>query len=461
MRKRRRERNGDVDVTNKKERRDSEKSEVEEVAENMEEEIHNDESACDEPGSAWPRFLIVEGEGLEAVPHLRGVRSLRELVGGVTKVTRHATGSLLVEVASREAATQLMAVESLCGCGVQVTPHRARSVRGVITCREILRDEVTDICEELAAVGVVKVERIHRKVDGVSTPTPTLILTFSGELPKEGYVRVGFLRVRVRPYIRNPLLCYKCFRFGHVQAKCRGIARCGRCGSSDHDNDRECTLAMKCRNCSGEHSAFSRDCPAWLREKAIQKVIVKENVPFFEAARRVVRGTYAAAAARGTAAPVDTAQVAPQREAAAQAAPQGRVAACVQTAPPMRSFGTQTEIASKDAWVQTSTCEEEEEAEEENLTSEDEDENTHMSDEQENEEKEPPSEDIEDPVRRTKLRLTKLGFKLLEPSILLGPEEYARQSGGYVLKAYSRDIQRTPLPAGYKRDHSWSPVKYP
>jgi hypothetical protein len=132
----------------------------------------------------------------------------------------------------------------------------------------------------------------------------------------------------------------------------------------------------------------------------------------------------------------------------------------------MRSFGTQTEKASKDAWVQTSTCEEEEEeeeeeAEEKNLTSEDEDENTHMSDEEENEEEEPPSEEIEESSSACGESQHEAQSDNVCPVHQLSPEELARQDGCYVLQAYNRDIQRTPRPAGYKKDQSWSPVKYP
>jgi hypothetical protein len=235
----------------------------------------------------WPKFLLVTGEGLGAVSLLKSSRWLSQHVAGVTNVTRQASGSLGVAVSSREASDAVLGLRQLCGCPVEVSPHWSfNSRRGVFWSRDLLGETEDDLLTELASVGVVKAKRITRKSDGADEPTPSVILTFDRmELPSS--VRVGFLSVRVRPYVPNPLICYRCFRYGHTKARCRGKAICAKCGGADHTDDRQCEKASHCRSCGGDHSALSRDCPVWLQEREVQRVVAADNVPFSEAVRRV------------------------------------------------------------------------------------------------------------------------------------------------------------------------------
>lgn len=51
--------------------------------------------------------------------------------------------------------------------------------------------------------------------------TMAVLVSFREEnLPQR--VSMGFLSFLVKPYVRPPLCCYKCQRFGHVAAVCRG-----------------------------------------------------------------------------------------------------------------------------------------------------------------------------------------------------------------------------------------------
>ncbi len=43
-------------------------------------------------------------------------------------------------------------------------------------------------------------------------------------------VYIGFMCYDVRLYIPPPLRGFKCQRFGHIAAVCKGKQRCGKCG---------------------------------------------------------------------------------------------------------------------------------------------------------------------------------------------------------------------------------------
>ncbi|GBO20814.1 hypothetical protein AVEN_154276-1 [Araneus ventricosus] len=124
------------------------------------------------------------------------------------------------------------------------------------------------------------------KRDGHLIDTKHLILTFhSPKIPES--VRAGYIKLTVRPYIPNPLRCFKCQRFGHSKASCRGTLTCARCAKAGHDSS-DCKASEKCVNCKGSHTSFSRLCSAWKFEKEVIAEKVKKDISFLEA-RKIVK----------------------------------------------------------------------------------------------------------------------------------------------------------------------------
>ena len=133
------------------------------------------------------------------------------------------------------------------------------SSRGVIRCRELAGMSETDIRDELSEQGVILVKRIRRKEDGQDKDTNTLFLTFcNANLPKD--IRIGYLRVKVDPFIPNPLRCFKCQKYGHGAQRCSSAAVCPKC-ALEHEGP--CTNPPKCVNCKGAHPSSSKDCDVW------------------------------------------------------------------------------------------------------------------------------------------------------------------------------------------------------
>ncbi|XP_055951612.1 uncharacterized protein LOC129987684 [Argiope bruennichi] len=153
---------------------------------------------------------------------------------------------------------------------------------------------------ELKPQGVTNVRQINIRRNGQLLPTKHYIITFhSPKLPE--FLYAGYIKLPVRPYIPNPLLCFQCQRFGHSKANCRGTLTCARCAEKGHDSQ-QCCAPEKCVNCEGNHTSVSRTCERWQLEKKIVAIKVKENLPYPEVRRKVLVQTpkpgisYAAAA---------------------------------------------------------------------------------------------------------------------------------------------------------------------
>lgn len=116
-----------------------------------------------------------------------------------------------------------------------------------------------------------------------------VLLQFQGEvLPDK--VKIGFLSFSVRPYILPPLQCFKCQRYGHIAAVCKGKQRCAKCGGEHRYDECEMDVQMKCCNCGGQHNVAYGECMVWKQASEIQKVKTIKNITCAEAAKCVQEG---------------------------------------------------------------------------------------------------------------------------------------------------------------------------
>ncbi|GBN22472.1 hypothetical protein AVEN_254339-1 [Araneus ventricosus] len=159
------------------------------------------------------------------------------------------------------------------------------SSKGVVSCGELLNVPIEEILKGFQPQGVTQVQRIKIRKNGQPIDTKHLILTFhSPRIPES--VRAGYIKLKVMPYIPNPLRCFTCQRFGHSKASCRGTLTCARCAEAGHDSS-NCAESEKCVNCKGSHTSFSRLCSAWKFEKEVIAEKVKKGISFLEARRLV------------------------------------------------------------------------------------------------------------------------------------------------------------------------------
>ena len=117
-----------------------------------------------------------------------------------------------------------------------------------------------------------------------------LTISFDREkLPDE--VIIEYLTLGVVQYEPLPMQCYQCYQLGSkcfefkeekMVSKCtEAVPICGWCAEKAHvTKEEKCKKPAKCRNCEGNHPSFSRDCPAYLREKDILYIKEVNNIPY-------------------------------------------------------------------------------------------------------------------------------------------------------------------------------------
>ncbi|GFT90239.1 putative RNA-directed DNA polymerase from transposon BS [Trichonephila clavipes] len=189
-------------------------------------------------------------------------KAIQGIGGDPKSVKKLRSGDLLFETVSALQTKSFLLAKTFLDCPLTASPHKSlNSSRGVISEPDLICTPEAEILEEFSGQGVIQVRRITIKKDAEINPTKHLILTFNNpKLPTT--IKAGYLNCKIRPYIPNPLRCFKCQRFGHSQTACRGQLTCSRCASVGHASS-DCTLEQKCVNCSQPHSADSKLCPKW------------------------------------------------------------------------------------------------------------------------------------------------------------------------------------------------------
>ncbi|GFY00718.1 uncharacterized protein TNCV_2141101 [Trichonephila clavipes] len=225
-------------------------------------------------------------------------KALKGIGGEPKSIKRLRSGDLLVETVSSTQTKSFLLAKTFLDSPVNIIPHKSLNTsRGVISEPDLLTTSEAEILEGFSNQGVIQVRRITIKKDTAIIPTKHLILTFSSPtLPQT--IKAGYLNCKIRPYIPNPLRCFKCQRFGHSQTACRGQLTCSRCASVGHASP-DCSLEPQCINCSQPHTADSKLCPQWKTEKQIQEIKTNKNITYVEARKLIVPRlvqTYAKAA---------------------------------------------------------------------------------------------------------------------------------------------------------------------
>ncbi|GFU62673.1 uncharacterized protein TNCV_3442751 [Trichonephila clavipes] len=213
-------------------------------------------------------------------------KALQGIGGNPKSVKKLRSGDLLIETISALQTKSFLLAKTFIDSALTVTPHKSlNSCRGVISEPDLLYASEGEILEGLSDQGVTQVRRITILKDSTRFPTKHIILSFnSPKLPTT--IKAGYLNCKIRPYIPNPLRCFKCQRFGHSQTACRGQLTCSRCATVGHPST-DCTLEPRCVNCSQSHPSDSKLCSKWKTEKEIQIIKTNRNLTYLEARKLI------------------------------------------------------------------------------------------------------------------------------------------------------------------------------
>ncbi|XP_066941244.1 uncharacterized protein [Macrobrachium rosenbergii] len=182
-------------------------------------------------------------------------RDILKCCGREPKISPEGKGKLTVESTSAKESENLKSLSRLGGVKVECAVHAYwNHSKGMIFAPQLMTYSEEKLVEELKDQGVIKIERMKKKVNEALVPLPNLIITFnSTRLPN--IVKAAWLRFKVKQYIPRPRRCFHCQEFGHMLGSCRQKlqgkpAICVRCSEPEHGI---CNKHARCVHCGENH----------------------------------------------------------------------------------------------------------------------------------------------------------------------------------------------------------------
>lgn len=238
-----------------------------------------------------PRYLVLsrnesnKDKTMEMVSPFLIEKVIQINVGKNAEIKKLRNGTCLIKVDSIKKSNKLCKLTQLTNeIKVKCEEHpRLNNCKGVIYCPDLKYVEDQEIKENIK--GVKDVKRIQKTINGQVNKTNLFILTFDTPvLPKE--IKVAYMNIKVRPFIPQPLRCYKCQKFGHFTLQCKSeIHICGVCTEEVKNPEikEKCVKIAKCVNCNENHPSFSKQCLIYKKELNIQTIKTEKRITYFAA----------------------------------------------------------------------------------------------------------------------------------------------------------------------------------
>ncbi|GFX73795.1 RNA-directed DNA polymerase from mobile element jockey [Trichonephila clavipes] len=134
-------------------------------------------------------------------------------IGGEPKsIKRLHSGDLLIETSSALQMKSFFLAKTFLDSPLTISPHKTLNTsRGFISEPHLLTTTDAEIFDGFSGQGVIYVRSLTIKKNASIIPTKHIFLTFnSPKLPTT--IKAGYLNCNIRPYILNPLRCFKCQR---------------------------------------------------------------------------------------------------------------------------------------------------------------------------------------------------------------------------------------------------------
>ena len=209
-----------------------------------------------------------------------GIRGVLGMTEKLEKASFLGDGNLLIKTKTVTQTEKFLKTKAFATeeCEI-IRDKRLNTSRGTIRAYDL--EDLTDdeVAGWLRDFGVIGAKRFTRRVNGKVENTPTILLTFD-KPTCPAKLELDYVTYHVHHYVPNPMMCFKCGRFGHTEERCQRDRICLKCGQGRHEG--EC--APHCVNCQKtDHSCQSRQCEVWVKEKEICRIKVEQEISFIQA----------------------------------------------------------------------------------------------------------------------------------------------------------------------------------
>lgn len=229
-----------------------------------------------------------EGQGVKGVNPIELTNELRKQLGEIRGARILQDGALLVICDNEEQRDKVMKMKVVCKQVISSCNQTGGKswLCGVIT-GVALEVTMIELMRNIKGGNVIEAKRLQRNREGNKEESLSVMLRFEsgGVLPSK--VMIGYVCFRVREYVRAPMRCYNCQRYGHIASVCRAKKRCAHCGEEHEYGKCGRGVEAKCCNCGGAHNVAYGGCEVRKRAVEIQKERDGNKLSYAEAVKKV------------------------------------------------------------------------------------------------------------------------------------------------------------------------------
>lgn len=252
--------------------------------------LFDKDKSVQNPNSIDPVYLLMTRSGVRSSDGLSKVspfliqRFIDATAGKVKLCKKLRSGQQFIQCFNGKQANKLIKHMSLSlEIFVKVEEHATlNKSKGIFYTNEIRELTDEELLREIREQNpsIVELKRLKKRDPVTKQLTKEdlglYIATFNvSDLPNK--IILGYIYTNLKPYIPNPLRCFKCFQFGHITDNCSSKEKlCPHCNNMEHttfdevtSNREKCDRQPKCANCQQQQNSFSRDCDVYKKEFAI------------------------------------------------------------------------------------------------------------------------------------------------------------------------------------------------
>ena len=204
-------------------------------------------------------------------------------------ITGERKNTLTIQCRSKAQAEKIVKITKISNTECKIFPHaKFNQSKGLIFLKEFDIEDVEELENELGTTyNVARVERANfiKTRSGIQA----FIVTFNEEAPPyDIYIPGERSDTTVKPYYPRPMLCKKCWDYGHTLKNCKEETPiCKQCSSSDHESNNCTAETLFCHHCGEAHEVGSKECERWIKEQEILKIADREKVSFVRARQKM------------------------------------------------------------------------------------------------------------------------------------------------------------------------------
>jgi len=236
---------------------------------------------------SYPSYYVIKFPGVYIDSELNVIaadREIRQKVGVLKQMKKMDKSSILVQINHISQTEKILNLKMIDGKETIVEAHRTLNYsKGTVYSSAMSQSSEEELLEKLSEQGVVKIERMKKKTDGIQTNTHRYILTFNRTRLPSMIKLAEWHRELVDMYIPTPLRCINCQMLGHTKKWCRKTSEtCAKCGIDGHKVS-TCQNEAKCVNCSGNHFSSDRNCDHYKFRCEVVATQTRERLTYSEA----------------------------------------------------------------------------------------------------------------------------------------------------------------------------------